>query len=180
MGFNLFGTVEKDIGQLSGKVGHVVGDTLGWVEQQWTQRIVQISVFSALLFFVLSSFDLINAVDKALTNALGVKVGKDWTRALHAATFGVFMYVGVRFILDNLIKQIINGTVVEGNLGDAETVEKGGGEDSNNALDDCQKKLIDRQTLTGRTLTMIQENICRAAAAGVPLMEGPQGSCVPA
>ena len=114
MGFNLFGTVEKDIGQLSGKVGHVVGDTLGWVEQQWTQRIVQISVFSALLFFVLSSFDLINAVDKALTNALGVKVGKDWTRALHAATFGVFMYVGVRFILDNLIKQIINGTVVEG------------------------------------------------------------------
>jgi len=122
MGFNLFGTVEKDIGQLSGKVGHVVGDTLGWVEQQWTQRIVQISVFSALLFFVLSSFDLINSVDKALTNALGVKVGKDWTRALHAATFGVFMYVGVRFILDNLIKQILNGTVVEG----AESMPKEG------------------------------------------------------
>ena len=47
-----------------------------------------------------------------------MKVGKDWTRALHAATFGVFMYVGVRFILDNLIKQIINGTVVEGTGGE--------------------------------------------------------------
>ena len=37
----------------------VVGQAQSWVEQQWTQRIVQISVYAAILFFVLSSYDLI-------------------------------------------------------------------------------------------------------------------------
>jgi len=114
MGFDLLGTVESDIGSVIGGARNVVGGAVGWVEQQWTQRIVQISVYAAILFFVLSSYDLIDTVDKTLTNTLGVKVGKEGTRALHAVTFGFFMYIGVRFILDPLVKRFLNGQVVEG------------------------------------------------------------------
>jgi len=110
----LLGTVESDVGKLLGGARNVAGGAVNWVEQQWTQRIVQISVYAAILFFVLSSYDLIDTVDKALTNTLGVKVGKEGTRALHALTFGLFMYVGVRFILDPFVKRFLSGQVVEG------------------------------------------------------------------
>ena len=120
MGFDLLGTVENDIGQVFGGARNVVGGAVGWVEQQWTQRMVQISVYASILFFVLSSFDLIETVDKALTNTLGVKVGKEGTRALHAVTFGFFMYVGVRFILDPLVKRVLAGQVMEGNADEEE------------------------------------------------------------
>jgi len=127
MGFDLLGTVESDIGKVFGGARNViggarnvVGGAVGWVEQQWTQRMVQISVYASILFFVLSSFDLIETVDKALTNTLGVKVGKEGTRALHAVTFGFFMYVGVRFILDPLVKRVLAGQVMEGNADEEE------------------------------------------------------------
>lgn len=93
----------------------VLGDAQSWVEQQWTQRIVQISVYAAILFFVLSSFDLINKVDGFIVKSLNVKLGKEGTRALHAATLGFFMYVGVKFILDPFVHKFAGG--VEGNEG---------------------------------------------------------------
>ena len=92
----------------------VLGDAQSWVEQQWTQRIVQISVYAAILFFVLSSFDLINKVDGFIVKSLNVKLGKEGTRVLHAATLGFFMYVGVKFILDPFVHKFVNGKTVEG------------------------------------------------------------------
>ena len=90
----------------------VLGGAQSWVEQQWTQRIVQISVYAAILFFVLSSFDLINKVDGFIVKSLNVKLGKEGTRALHAVTLGFFMYVGVKFILDPFVHKFAGG--VEG------------------------------------------------------------------
>ena len=55
MGFDLFGTVGSDVGKLVGGARGIVGGAVGWVEEKWTQRIVQISVYAAILFFVLSS-----------------------------------------------------------------------------------------------------------------------------
>jgi len=92
----------------------VLGPAQSWVEQQWTQRIVQISVYAAILFYVLSSLDLINKVDKTILNMLGVKLGKEGSRALHAVTLGFFMFVGIKFILDPFVKQVVSGQVVEG------------------------------------------------------------------
>lgn len=117
MGFDLLGTVESDVGKLLGGARGVVSGATGWVEEQWTQRIVQISVYASILFFVLSSYDLIDTVDKMLVKNLNLKLGKEGTRALHAVTFGFFMYVGVRFILDPFVKRFLSGQVVEGGGG---------------------------------------------------------------
>jgi hypothetical protein len=99
----------------------VLGGAQSWVEQQWTQRIVQISVYAAILFFVLSSFDLINKVDGFIVKSLNVKLGKEGTRALHAATLGFFMFVGVKFILDPFVHKFVNGKTVEGQVGQLES-----------------------------------------------------------
>jgi hypothetical protein len=95
-------------------VSGVIGQAQSWAEQQWTQRIVQVSVYAAILFFVLSSVDLIGIVDKQVTSMLGMKIGTDGTRALHALTFGLFLYIGIVFILDPFVKRVANGQVVEG------------------------------------------------------------------
>jgi len=95
---------------LVGNVRGVVSGTSNWVEGQWSQRIIQISVCAALLFYVLSAEDLINTVDKYVLDMFSVKMGKNGTRVLHAVTFGIFMYIGVRFLLDGILKRLL-GTV---------------------------------------------------------------------
>ena len=96
------------VSDVKGAVGKV--DT--WVEEQWSQKVFYIAVCGALVFYVLSAEGLINAVDKAVLNMVGVKLGKEGTRLLHALTFGLFMYACVRFILDPLAKRFLG--VVEG------------------------------------------------------------------
>ena len=83
-----------------------VGQVTSWVESQWQQRLVQVSVYGGLLFYLLSTTSLIDQVDKTLSSTLGVKFGKDATRAVHGVVFSVLMYLGTRFILDPLVKRI--------------------------------------------------------------------------
>jgi len=94
------------ISELSGLVGGTVGGTEKWVPREWTQRLVQVSVYSGIVFWILSSYELIAAVEKMLANVVGFKVGKDGTRVLHAVIFMLFMYVGTRFILDPLVHKM--------------------------------------------------------------------------
>tara|TARA_B100001094_G_scaffold182961_1_gene177374 strand:+ start:102 stop:470 length:369 start_codon:yes stop_codon:yes gene_type:complete len=109
MGFDLLGTVESDVGKLLGGARGVVSGAQGWVEQQWTQRFVQISVYASIVFFVLSSYPLIAFVEKHVWNVFGVKLGKEGTLALHSVIFGLFMYVGTRFILDPMVGKVVEG-----------------------------------------------------------------------
>ena len=88
------------------KVGGTVGKLESYVESQWSSRLVQVSVYAALLFFLLGNFGLIDKVDKTLTKTVGLKLGKEGTRALHAVLFGVLLYFGARFIMDPLIARI--------------------------------------------------------------------------
>jgi len=87
-----------------------------WVEQQWSTRIIQVSVYASIVFLLLSSYDLISVVDKAISDLLNLKLGKEGTRVLHAAIFGLFIYVGTRFILDPIVTKLHlgGGNVVEG------------------------------------------------------------------
>ena len=94
------------VGDLSGLVGGTIGGVKSWVTTQWTQRIVQVSVYAGIVFFILSSYDLIDVVEKFLSQNLDIKVGKDGARALHAVIFMLFMYIGSRFILDPLVNRI--------------------------------------------------------------------------
>ena len=99
---------------MSGLIGNVrssVGSTQLWISDQWTQRVVQVSVYTAVIFFILSSYPLINTVEKSVKSVSSIKLGKDGTLALHSVIFGLFMYVGTRFILDPLLIKAVNGRV---------------------------------------------------------------------
>jgi hypothetical protein len=95
-----------------------------WLESQWSQRVVQVSVFSSVVFWILGSYKLINKVDAMLTKSFSLKLGHDGTRALHAAIFGLFMYALTRFILDPLVKQVGGARLVEGAAVEKHAVEK--------------------------------------------------------
>ena len=94
---------------LLGDLRGAVGGVQGWVGQQWTQRVVQVSVYASIVFFLLSSLPLINWVEKNVWSVFGIKLGADGTRVLHAIIFGLFMYVGTRFILDPVISRVVEG-----------------------------------------------------------------------
>ena len=94
--------------------------SVGFVEAQWQQRLVQVCVFASLLFLILGSYDLIDYVQKML-GKVGLKFGKDATRAVHAVIFGCLLYVLSRFVMDPLVKRLSNG--VEGMEVDEEEVE---------------------------------------------------------
>ena len=100
--------ISSAVGSVTGTVGKVER----FVEAQWTQRLVQVSVYGGLLFYLLSMTDLIKVVDKNLSSLLRIKLGTEGTRALHAVVFAVFMYYGTRFIFDPLLKRM--GVVMEG------------------------------------------------------------------
>lgn len=84
----------------------LIGNAEKYVENQWAQRMVQVSVYAGLMFYLLSTGSIIEQVEKAVLNITNMKLGKDGTRGLHAVIFAVFMYYGSRFILDPLVKRI--------------------------------------------------------------------------
>jgi len=75
------------------------------VRQEWSQRMVQVAVYAGVVFYVLSTYELISWVEKQLIS-VGIKVGKDGTRVVHAIIFAVFMYYGSRLILDPVVARI--------------------------------------------------------------------------
>ena len=93
------------MGGLFDFMGNTLSRAEHFVEGQWSQRMVQIAVFSGVVFYVLSTYELINVVEKQLSG-VGLKVGKDGTRLVHAVIFAAFMYFGSRFILDPLVSRI--------------------------------------------------------------------------
>ena len=96
---------------LLGTVRGSVGSAQTWVSQQWTQRVVQVSVYAAVVFFLLSNYSLIKVVEKSVKSVSGLKLGNDGTLVLHSVIFGLFMYVGTRFILDPILVKAANGRV---------------------------------------------------------------------
>jgi len=95
-------------------VSGVARGTQSWLEQQWTQRLVQVSVFAAIIFWFLSSYKLIGQVDAMFSKTFNLKLGQDGTRAFHGIIFGLLMYFLIRFIMDPLVKRLANGRLVEG------------------------------------------------------------------
>lgn len=93
------------MGGLFDFVQGTLGSAEQYIESQWSQRMVQIAVYSGVVFYVLSAYGLIDVVEKQLAS-LGLKVGKDGTRAVHAVIFAAFMYFGSRFVLDPLVARI--------------------------------------------------------------------------
>lgn len=90
---------------LSTTVGTTVRGAESLLLKEWSQRMVQVSVYAGVVFYVLSTYELISFVEKQLVS-LGLKVGKDGTRLVHAVIFAVFMYYGSRLILDPVVSRV--------------------------------------------------------------------------
>lgn len=82
-----------------------VGEVEHFLLQQWSSRMVQVSVYAGVVFYILSTYELIGFVEKQLVS-VGLKVGKDGARVLHAVIFAVFMYYGSRLILDPVVNKL--------------------------------------------------------------------------
>jgi len=90
---------------LSTTVGTTVRGAESLLLKEWSSRMVQVSVYAGVVFYVLSTYELIGFVEKQLVS-LGLKVGKDGTRLVHAVIFAVFMYYGSRLILDPIVSRV--------------------------------------------------------------------------
>ena len=90
---------------LSTTVGTTVRGAESLLLKEWSQRMVQVSVYAGVVFYVLSTYELIGFVEKQLLS-LGLKVGKDGTRLVPAVIFAVFMYYGSRLILDPVVSRV--------------------------------------------------------------------------
>ena len=97
--------------EVVGQVKDVALKARLFVSQQWQNRLVQVSVFAGIVFWILSSVPLIEEADKLLSKTFEVKVGKEGTRGVHAVVFALVMYVVTRFLLDPVVKKL---ALVEG------------------------------------------------------------------
>lgn len=98
---------------VSGTVSGTVGVAKSIVDKVVNHRMVLVAIYSGIIFYILSTYELIGYVEKLL-GKVGLKVGKDGTRAVHAVIFALFMYYGTLFLLDPLVKALKNGSAVEG------------------------------------------------------------------
>ena len=97
------------IGQAGGTVGGTVHNVEHWLENQWHERMVQVSVYAGLVFYLLSNPMVFDFVDKTFKSTIGVTLGKNGLQILHSAVFVVFMYFGSRFVLDPLLRSLFAG-----------------------------------------------------------------------
>ena len=92
---------------------NMFGGSVSFLESQFQQRLVQVCLFAAVLFWLLGSYKLIDQVQRVLSK-VGLRFGKDSTRVVHALIFAVLLYLLTRFIMDPVVRRLSNGSVVEG------------------------------------------------------------------
>ena len=91
----------------------LVGNAESWAEGQWHQRVVQISVYSGLVFYLLSNKDVFGFVERTIP----FKVPSGSLPIFHAVVAGFAMYFGTRFVLDPLMKRITTSVHKAGQMG---------------------------------------------------------------
>ena len=102
------------IGQAGGAVGGAVHSVEHWLENQWHERMVQVSVYAGLVFYLLSNPMIFDFVDKTVKSVVGVSLGKNGILILHSLVFALVMYFGSRFVLDPLLKSLFSSFQHEG------------------------------------------------------------------
>ena len=102
------------IGQTGSTVGGAVHSVEHWLENQWHERMVQVSVYAGLVFYLLSNPMVFDFVDKTVKSVAGVSLGKNGLLIVHSLVFALVMYFGSRFVLDPLLKNLFVGLQGEG------------------------------------------------------------------
>jgi hypothetical protein len=81
--------------------GTVVSDTESWVTSKWNNRMVQLSVYAGVLFYIVAN----PAVFKFMESLLPARVTHLNQLLIHAVLFAVLMYVGTSMVVDPLLKE---------------------------------------------------------------------------
>jgi len=102
------------IGQTGGAVGGAVHSVEHWLENQWHERMVQVSIYGGLVFYLLSNPMVFDLVEKTIKSVAGITLGKNYLIIVHSLVFTLVMYFGSRFVLDPLLTNLFAGLQREG------------------------------------------------------------------
>ena len=102
------------LGQAGSDVGGAVSAAEHWLDNQWHERMVQVSVYAGLVFYLLSNPMVFDFVEKTVKSVSGVTLGKSGLLVLHSVVFTLVMYFGSRFVLDPLLTNLFAGLQREG------------------------------------------------------------------
>ena len=103
--------LRKDVDKVASESKLVGSRSKSWLLSEINQRLVQISIFASVFFWLLGSYDLINKVQNLL-GSLGLNFGHGSTRLVHAVIFGFLLYFFIKVLMDPLFKRLMGG--VEG------------------------------------------------------------------
>ena len=78
---------------------------LNFVTNQFHDRLVQVSVFSGLVFYILSNPAVFAFVEKNFP----FKIQKDMQLVFHTVLFMLFMYFGTKFFFDPVLGRVMEG-----------------------------------------------------------------------
>ena len=79
------------IGQTGSTVGGAVHSVEHWLENQWHERMVQVSVYAGLVFYLLSNPMVFDFVDKTVKSVAGVSLGKNGLLIVHSLELAAVM-----------------------------------------------------------------------------------------
>ena len=80
--------------------GALVKDTKSWVTSKWQNRMVQLSVYAGVFFYIVAN----PAVFRFVESLLPARVTKLNQLLLHSVIFAFIMYFGTTLLLDPLMK----------------------------------------------------------------------------
>ena len=83
-----------------------VGGVQSAVMTKLHERLVQVSLFAGILFYVLANGVLLDKVQKLILSVIKVKVSKDVTLVLHAVLFMVIMFFTTKYLFDPVFKAL--------------------------------------------------------------------------
>jgi len=87
------------VSNLSGLGGTTVGGISGWIEGQWSGRVVQVAVFAGVLHYITSSTAVIQIIKNAIP---GFPTGS--ANLFNSVIYGVLLWVGIKFVFDPFIQ----------------------------------------------------------------------------
>jgi len=83
----------------------VLNQPLDFVRNQFHDRLVQVSVYSGLVFYILSNPTVFTFVEKNFP----FKIQKDMQLVFHTVLFMLFMYLGTKFFFDPVFGRVMEG-----------------------------------------------------------------------
>ena len=83
----------------------VLNQPVQFLKTSFHDRLVQVSVYSGLVFYVLSNPAVFSFVEKNFP----FKIQKDMQLVFHTVLFMLFMYFGTKFFFDPVIGKMVEG-----------------------------------------------------------------------